>query len=355
MSAPSHPPNPLADDLDFILGHTEPLWRELSGSRLFITGGTGFFGSWLLETLVWANEKLGVDVTALVLTRDVARFQRHAAHLAGHKSLRFHAGDVRDFSFPLGDFSHVIHGATTSAEETFRNEDALRKFDTVALGTRRTLEFAQSVGCQKFLLTSSGSVYGKQPENISHVTEDYPGAPGLFDAKTALGEGKRTAEFFCAYYADKFGFDATIARCFSFVGPYLQMDIHYAIGNFIVQAMRREAIVVRGDGTPRRSFMYAADLMIWLWTILLRGKSGRPYNVGSERSISIADLAHQVAALAEHPVPVVISTAPTDVVLDVYVPSTARARLELGLDEYVSSRDAIQRTMRFLGEVKGRS
>jgi dTDP-glucose 4,6-dehydratase len=156
------------------------------------------------------------------------------------------------------------------------------------------------------------------------------------------------AEFLCATYAQKHGFEVKILRGFSFVGPYLQMDIQYAIGNFIRDAMNGGPIQVHGDGTPMRSYLYAVDLMVWLWTIFIRGQSCRIYNVGSERSVTIAELAKIVSSQLGGCIPIVIAgTRDPGAQRDRYVPDTRRAREELGLRECIDLESAIVRTAQY--------
>lgn len=337
--------NPLAADLDHVLAHTQGLWEELRGRRIFITGGTGFFGCWLLESFAWANDRLDLNASALVLTRNVESFRQKAPHLAGHRAIRFHIGDVRSFEFPPGQFSHVIHAAT-EASAKLNEENPLLMFDTVVEGTRRALEFARCSGAEKFLLTSSGAVYGRQPPELSHVPEDFSGGPDPVEPNWAYGEGKRAAEMLCALYARQHGLEPKIARCFAFAGPYLPLDIHFAIGNFIRDGLKGGPVRVGGDGTPFRSYLYAADLAVWLWTILFRGQSCRPYNVGSEAAVSIARLAEVVSeafsprievAVAKTPVP---GTPPQR-----YVPKTGRAEQELGLRAEIDLPTAVAKTI----------
>jgi nucleoside-diphosphate-sugar epimerase len=329
----------LAADLDHILEHTRPLWEELRGNRIFLTGGTGFFGCWLLESFTWANERLKLNAKAVVLTRDTARFHRKAPHLAGDPSVELLPGDVRNFGFPAGEFTHILHAATDSAVVP----SATEVVDTIVRGTERCLAFSQQARGRKFLFTSSGAIYGKQPSDLTHVSEDYAGAPDPLNPGSAYGEAKRLAELLCAL-ASTTDFEAKIARCFAFVGPYMNLDVHFAIGNFLRNQMSGGPIVVKGDGTAVRSYLYASDLAIWLWTVLYQGQSNRAYNVGSENDVSIGELARTVASIGTPPVEIRIEGQPSGAPPARYVPSTRRAQEELGLIERISLQAAIEKT-----------
>ena len=343
-------PNPLASDLDHVLTHTQGIWEDLRGRRLFITGGTGFFGCWLLESFAWANDVLGLEAVALVLTRDPDAFAKKHPHLAAHPAIRFHQGDIRAFSFPTGEFSHIIHGAT-EASAALNRDDPLEMIETITEGTQRALEFARRCGAKRFLMISSGAVYGAQPPGLSHIPEEYVGAPDCTRPGSAYGEGKRLAELFCAVYAEKHGLDISLARCFAFVGPFLPLDTHFAIGNFLHDGLEGGPIQIGGDGTPVRSYLYAADLAVWLWTILLRGRAGRAYNVGSEAAVTISETAQAVAACFA-PAPLVRTgrTALAGVAAERYVPSTERARTELGLEAHIALDEALRRTVRWTAQ-----
>jgi len=329
-------------DVDFVLDALAPHWRELHGRRLFLTGGTGFIGTWLTETFVAAVEREDLDATAVVLTRDATAFAARAPHVARHRSVALLEGDVRTFEFPRGELAFVIQAAT-DASARLNDERPIEMFDVIAGGTRRVLEFASAAGTRRLLLTSSGAVYGRQPPEIANVSEEYVGGPLSTDRRSAYGEGKRVAELLCAMTPSV---ECLIARCFAFVGPHLPLDRHFAIGNFIADAIAGRPIGVAGDGTPIRSYMYAADLAAWLWTILFRGQPMRPYNVGAERSLSIAETAEAVARAVTPSPPVHIAKTPDPArPAERYVPSTQRAQAELGLRETFTAEEAIACTV----------
>ena len=302
--------------------------RTAQARRILVTGGTGFFGKSILDYLRRHPDfRAGDEWT--ILSRDPERFQsRNAALLDQNRKIGFVAGDVRDFR-DKGRYDEIIHAAT-AAVTTLADDEMT---STIVEGTRHVLEFAKSCGAKKIMLTSSGAVYGPQ---TAPVAEDAPCNP-----VTAYGKGKLEAERMCAAS----GLDAKIVRCFAFVGPYLNRDIHYAIGNFIRDCLAGEPIVIKGDGTPQRSYLYADDLVEWLFAVLDRGASGRPYNVGSPKGLSIREVAERVrmALSAKNPIRILGVPVP-GAASSVYVPDVSRAVRELGLRVTVDFAAAVRRS-----------
>lgn len=336
--------NRLAGDLDAIAGATQHLWEELRGERIFLTGGTGFFGCWLVESFCHVNSVHGLNAKITILTRNPDTLARKCPHLASDPAVSLYEGDVRTFDFPKGDFRFVIHAATEASARQ-ASEAPLEMLSTIVAGTERTLQFAAQCGAKKFLLTSSGAVYGKQPPDLTHVPETFAGAPDPLKSESLYGEGKRLAELLCAVYGAKSGLECKIARCWAFCGPYLPLDRHFAIGNFIGDVLAGRPIQIQGDGTPRRSYLYAADLATWLWTILFRAPALAPINVGSARDVSILELARVVAAALNSKTEIrVAGRAVPGAPAARYVPNVDRANELLGLRETIDLETTIRRT-----------
>jgi dTDP-glucose 4,6-dehydratase len=333
-----------SQDLDHVVERLPGLWDRLRGQSIFITGGTGFVGAWLVESLLHAHERFDLNVRLVLLTRDAEAFRARSPHIAGHRAVQVLQANVAVFSFPQGEFPYVIHAATErQAAPTTANPQG--SFDTDIAATRRVLQFAAEHGTQRLLFTSSGAVYGKQPSDVSHVPEEHAGAPITTAQNSAYGEAKRVSEFLCAAYARQHGFVAVIARLFAFVGPRLPLDENYAVGNFIGDVISGGPVRIAGDGTPYRSYLYAADLAIWLWKLLLCGQSARPYNVGSGKAVNIADLARIVVAATRPGTPIDIAQKPVPGAIPArYVPSVERAKSELQLVPTVPLAEGIRRT-----------
>jgi nucleoside-diphosphate-sugar epimerase len=330
------------EDLEHVLSFTRESWEALRGRRIFVTGATGFFGTWLLETFAYANDMLGLGSSLVGLSRDPAAFAAKSPHLAAHPSITIWQGDVRNFDFPPGNFSHVIHAGTTSSAPV----PPLEMLDTIINGTRRTLDFGVAAGAQDFLLVSSGAVYGKQPPEMNHISETYDGGPDVSDPLSAYGEGKRVAELLAAIYQRECGLRVKTARCFAFVGPHLPLDAHFAVGNFIRDALRGGPIRVSGDGTPMRSYLYAADLAVWLWRFLL-GQCTGTINVGSENAHSVLKVAEAVASVLGEGLEISVGKSTHERPVSRYVPDCGRARTSLKIAFDVDLVTAIQRTARY--------
>lgn len=295
--------------------------------RLFITGGTGFFGKSMLDYRLRHPEWPWAKAEWVVLSRSPEQFKTANPALASQPGILFVAGDVRDFAFPEGHFDAIIHAAT-SAVATMSDDEMT---SVILDGTKHVTEFAMAAGCRKVLFTSSGAVYGPRTAPASEEDDCRP--------VTAYGKGKLEAEKILI----ESELEAKIARCFAFVGPHLNRNIHYAIGNFIQNCLGGKPIVINGDGTPLRSYLYADDLVEWLFAILQRGESGRPYNVGSDHAVSIRELAEAVRKVMGSNSDIIVNGAPkVGEEPSVYVPSIERARSELGLEVKVSLEDAIK-------------
>ncbi|MEO5775144.1 MAG: NAD-dependent epimerase/dehydratase family protein [Sphingomicrobium sp.] len=330
-------------DLERMSVSLDPLWPQLAGKRIFMSGGTGFIGRWMLEALAEADRRLDLGVEVALLSRDPEAFAVRAPGLAQHRGFKFVKGDVLTLAPDGQRYDHVIHAATDASADLNEN-DPLRMFDTIVTGTRATLDFARAAGATRYFFLSSGAVYGAQPREVEHVAEDYRGGPDLGTHRSAYAEGKRAAEMICTIYARQFDIDIVNARIFALLGPLLSLDIHFAAGNFIRDAMAGRTITVEGAGTAVRSYLYAADLTVWLWTILLRGAKGGVYNVGSEEAVSIAQLAERVSAVLGGGGFEVLGKPDPGWNPGRYVPSTCKIRNELGVEPIVGLDEAIRRT-----------
>lgn len=333
----------LVEDLQFMGSALEARADRLRDRHFLITGASGFFGLWLTEALVAVDRLLDLRLSLTLVARDGARLHARTAHLRG-QGARFILleQDVRGLCLNR-EPTHVIHAAA-SASAALNETDPAEMISVIVDGTRRVLD--ATAGAERFLFVSSGAVYGAQTDLV--LTEDCRSGPDLTSPRSAYAEGKRLAEVLCAIAGQRSARTICIARAFAFVGPWLPLDTHFAVGNFLRDAIAGGPIVVQGDGTAVRSYLYAADLAVWVIGILLDGQPRRAYNVGSEEATSIADLAGTVSELFGTSVEV-RGTPRAGVPPHRYVPSVARARNELGLVQSLPLREALRRTARWHG------
>jgi len=331
------------DDIQDILVQCASIWNILDGKSIFITGGTGFIGRWLLESIYQANKTLKVDINVTVLTRSIDAFNLKEPHLVSCKEFTFLLGDVVNFDDNISrEFDYMIHAAT-EASASLNEENPKLMFQTIINGTQNMLDFSVEKSIGKVLFLSSGAIYGQQPWEMHHISENWNGSLDCCDPKNTYAEGKRAAEMACSIYKKQFEVEISIARVFSLLGPYLPIDTHFAAGNFIRDSINGKTIVVNGNGLPERSFLYPTDMVVWLLHILVE-KKGDIYNVGSDESISIGKLAELVSHIIGSDGFEIRGKNDKGWNLGRYVPSIDKISNNLCMKRKVTLTDAIFRT-----------
>lgn len=291
--------------------------------RILVTGGTGFFGCSLLDMIAggcWQDFHFTM-------------FSRRAdAFLDAHPEYRlpnvsFLTSDVRNLSACQEKFDYIIHAATPAVD----SPDDAELHDIIVRGTQEVLVFARKCGAKKLLYISSGGVYGQGTAPFKESDVCHP--------ETVYGKAKLEAE---KMVFDS-GIPAVVMRGFAFAGKHLRRDVHFAFGNFIADALAKRDIVIKGDGTPLRSYMHSNDLAVWLMTMLLEGRAGEIYNCGSAEAVSIRGLAEKINAVLNPCGKIsVLTQAAPGAKVSCYVPDTSKAERELGLKITIDIENAIK-------------
>lgn len=332
-------------DLNFIINSIGMDWEKCRGRRLLITGGTGFFGKWLLGSLIQANDRFDLGLKIFCLSRNADLFKQSFPELGGADCVEMVSGDVQSFSMKEDKLYAIIHAAT-DVENITTERDTV---NSVIKGTENVLKIASQTNCERFLYVSSGAIYGDLPLNMKSVNENYRGAPSSMNASSAYGLSKKVGEWLVNDFGRNSACDVITARCFAFVGPYLPMDKHFAMGNFLSDAIEGRDIRVNGNGCDLRTYLYNADLCIWLLKMLFNGKKHAVYNVGGTEVVSIKQLAEKVRDIINPGLNVVVDKQPISGVLPPhYVPDVSKAFSELGLTQSCSIDEAIRKTEKWL-------
>ncbi len=336
--------NIFEDDLGVVSDALSDDFLELKSSNILLTGGTGFVGTWLVHSYLKLCVRLNLKSKMFLVSRDPEAFLAKYPLFRKSPHLVFIEGDVRSFLFPAESIDYVIHAATDVIKADQNPSDIL---SVNYEGTKRVLDLCAQKKIKKYLFISSGAVYGRQPSELKQISEDYVGAPEVSLASSAYGEGKRISEWLSCQAGRDYQFEVKRARCFAFIGPGLPLYAQFAVGNFIDDILHDRKIEIKGDGSAVRSYLYAADMTIWLWKILFHGKNSEAYNVGSNEEVNIAELARKCVAAAKKSLPIVIGKkADRSGPPERYVPSVRKSH-DLGLQVSMDLNQAIQRSLDF--------
>ena len=322
-------------------------FEQLDGTRILLTGGTGFVGKWMLQTAKIAQENSAIKIELVVPTRRLSANHVQTAIAIGCPNVSWVEGDFMNNQLDLGHIDMIIHAATpASAQLNAENPAEMLRINVEAMES--VLRYASDN--KPLLFTSSGAVYGTQPQSVSHIAEGNVEPKPPTEQLNAYAQGKQIAEQMFREAGKNGQCSPIIARLFAFGGEYLPRDTHFAIGNFIQNALDRQPIAIQGDGQARRSYLYGADMATWLWSALAHDETGSPFHIGSEHSVSILELAQIVATVCSE----VLNYVPEITVakeinlsepVHQYVPANLHTRKTLQVSEWTSLEEVIKRTL----------
>lgn len=312
---------------------------------ILITGGTGFFGKWLLNFFITLNSKYSANIKIFVISRNPDQFLKDNNQDKFYDEINFIKSDLKTVNLKGKKFDYCFHMATTNAKETFQGESNLNKLDFLYASTNNLLTQLKYCNLEKILFTSSGVVYGPVTE-ISNFNEESLSAPSMMHESSGLAEGKRLAEYLVSYYSKENKYKYSIARCFSFIGQHLPTDLHYAVGNFINDAKTKDEIIINGSGKDIRSYLYIGDAISWLISIFMNDNENSVFNVGSEKQISIYDLALLVKEICKSNAKIVVlnkEASKDNFHRKIYAPDIKKIKNKLNIHEYTSLSEGIHK------------
>ncbi len=309
--------------------------------KILLTGGSGFLGKSFLS---WLKQQKTEIQEVYVLSRHPERLGRFPEFREFPFDVHYIPHDIRESLDKVVSVDYVIHAATESKTRLGESNPELMK-EVIVVGTQNVLDYCLAKQVSRLLYVSSGSVYGRGGRRSGGFIENEKACP---DRNDAYAFSKWKAEKLCRQFAHKNDLSFSIARCFAFVGPYLPINAHFAIGNFIRDAVNGGPIIIEGDGLPVRSYLYSDDLAEWLWEILLLGRNNEVYNVGSNEGLTLKEWAKMVAVTASPSVEVIIKGEFTkSSAASVYVPDIRKVQEELKLDVKWDPKSAILKTLHY--------
>jgi nucleoside-diphosphate-sugar epimerase len=269
---------------------------RLKGEVLVVTGGTGFVGTWIAESVAYLNDQHAFGTQLALVSRSTDLFRATRPHLANRKDISLIKSDVRHLLELPKEAGWIIHAAG-NPDTRFHSTSPIETMSVIADGTHSVLRAAERCDHLKMLLNmSSALVYGAQPMELEHLSENFNGSVPLGAVSAAYPEAKRYAETLCAAARSQGRIPTLNVRPFAFIGPYQGLDTPWALNSFIRDALHGHPIRVLGDGQTVRSYLYGSDMAGFLLSLLVSGTEGAAYNLGSPEAIHLEGLAQKIAS-----------------------------------------------------------
>ncbi|MBU0952189.1 MAG: NAD-dependent epimerase/dehydratase family protein [Elusimicrobia bacterium] len=325
--------------------------EKLKNEKIFITGGTGFIGTWLAELIAFLNDNYRFNTNMVLMSKNAFSFSSKVPHLTTRKDIVLIEKDIRDFFELPDDVSYIIHAAA-DPDNRKHSSEPIKTMEVISKGTDSILSAATRLSNIKSILNiSSGLIYGGQPFDLERISESFHGGPDCDSIVSIYSEAKRYTETLCTAYRNQFKLPILTARPFAFLGPYQLIDKPWAINNFIRDSLLGGPIRILGNENTVRSYMYASDMAFWFLSILSNGKAGLAYNVGSPNSITLKNLAEKISNNFPNKIKIVSELPPNkNADKSRFVPDTTLANEFLGLKETVDIEDALRRTITWYHE-----
>lgn len=271
--------------------------KKIYNSSIMITGATGLIGSFLVEMMLYLNEKRKANITIYALGRNKERLCQRF-DMCGTDQLIFVEHDVNEeikFDYQV---DYLIHAASNAYPAAFRTNPVETIMSNI-IGTQRLLDYANNHGTRRVLFVSSGEVYGQGDISIPAFEETYSGYMDSMQVRSCYPVSKRAAETLCCSYTEQYGLETVVVRPCHTYGPNVTKNDNRATVQFMNNVLNEEDIVLNSPGTQMRSYCYIADCASALMTVLIKGESKAAYNIANSQSVvTIAGFAKEVAKQA---------------------------------------------------------